>query len=58
MTIADVASNLEQAQIGAFPSASSHSPGQIAFRVPKAAITELFPSSNPAKRDSQVENNG
>jgi len=58
MTIADGASNLEQAQTGGFPSASSHSPGQFAFRVPMAAITELFPSSNPAKRDLQTENNG
>ena len=58
MTIAGVASSLEQAQTGAFPSASSHSPVKIAFRVPKVAITELFPSSNLAKRASEAENNG
>jgi hypothetical protein len=58
MTIAGVASNLENAQTRAFPCGCSHSPVKVAFRVPKTAITELFTSSNPAKRASHAENNG
>jgi catechol 2,3-dioxygenase-like lactoylglutathione lyase family enzyme len=57
MTIAGVASNHEKAQTRAFPCSSSNSPVNIAFRVPKAAITELFTLSNLAKRASEAENN-
>ena len=53
MTIAGVASNLEQAQTRAFPCASSHSPGKIAFRVPKAVNQRRFYRWVPAVRQER-----